>query len=96
MLQTYESLDSITTVVSNGCCLSSSHRLVLGLLNGAMGTGRVLVPELAGKDGVVSAMSYFSGAKAIGMTFGPACGGLFAEPAQHYPSVFSATGLFGR
>lgn len=69
---------------------------MLGLVNGAMGVGRALVPELAGKGRVVSAMSYISGAKAIGMAFGPACGGLFAEPAQHYPSVFSATGLFGR
>lgn len=35
------------------------------------------------------------GARAVTIVFGSAMGGLLVQPADHYPSVFSATGLFG-
>lgn len=37
-----------------------------------------------------------TGAKAIGMTFGPAFGGIFSEPFRLHPTFFSATGIFAR
>lgn len=37
-----------------------------------------------------------TGAKAIGMTFGPAIGGIFAEPAVNFPSYFPPNGLYAR
>lgn len=39
---------------------------------------------------------YTTGAKAIGMTFGPALGGIFAEPAVNFPSIFPSDGLYAR
>lgn len=37
-----------------------------------------------------------AGCRAISMVVGTGVGGLLAQPAVHYPSLFSATGLFGR
>ncbi|CAB1097986.1 unnamed protein product [Ectocarpus sp. CCAP 1310/34] len=40
--------------------------------------------------------AFTSGSRAGTIVFGSAMGGLLAQPVDHYPSVFSATGLFGR
>lgn len=36
------------------------------------------------------------GCGSIGLVIGPGLGGLLAKPAIHYPTMFSASGLFGR
>lgn len=36
------------------------------------------------------------GCWSFGLVIGPAFGGLLAQPATHYPTVFSESGLFGR
>lgn len=36
------------------------------------------------------------GCWSFGLVIGPAFGGLLAQPATHYPNVFSESGLFGR
>lgn len=38
----------------------------------------------------------FTGGRAISMVFGTGLGGLLAQPADHFSSVFSTTGLFHR
>lgn len=38
----------------------------------------------------------FAGCKAIGLLIGTGVGGMLAMPADHYPTWFSATGVFGR
>ncbi|CAN0421305.1 unnamed protein product, partial [Ascophyllum nodosum] len=32
----------------------------------------------------------------LGLVVGPGLGGILAEPAIHFPSVFSESGIFGR
>ncbi|CAM9917810.1 unnamed protein product [Sphacelaria rigidula] len=87
---------SIAFGVSESFAMAVSTRFTLGLLNGVMSTARALVPEIVGQERVVTAMSFFSGAMAAGMTLGPALGGIFAQPAEHFPSIFSSTGIFAR
>lgn len=38
----------------------------------------------------------YQGCWSFGLVIGPAIGGLLAQPAQHYPTVFSESGIFGR
>lgn len=43
-----------------------------------------------------STLARSAGTKAVGIVFGSAIGGLLVQPAEPYPSLFSATGVFGR
>lgn len=43
-----------------------------------------------------STLARSAGTKAVGIVFGSAIGGLLVQPAEHYPSLFSVTGGFGR
>ncbi|CAM9968097.1 unnamed protein product [Ectocarpus sp. 12 AP-2014] len=40
-------------------------------------------------------MAYVDGARAVGIVLGSALGGVLAQPAEHFPETFSATGLLG-
>ncbi|CAM9142011.1 unnamed protein product [Ectocarpus fasciculatus] len=74
----------------------SSSRFVLGLMNGITPAVRTILHDICGAEHVVQAFAYIDGMKAVGIVFGSAIGGLLAQPADHYPSLFSATGVFGR
>ncbi|CAM9718286.1 unnamed protein product, partial [Laminaria digitata] len=41
-------------------------------------------------------LSRHEGAWSVGLVIGSGLGGLLAEPAKHYPALFSESGLFGR
>ncbi|CAM9856631.1 unnamed protein product, partial [Ectocarpus sp. 12 AP-2014] len=73
-----------------------SYRLILGLTNGIMAALRVSLNEVCGPKHVLVGMNYLNSCRAISMVVGTGVGGLLAQPAVHYPSLFSATGLFGR
>ncbi|CAM9503102.1 unnamed protein product [Ectocarpus sp. 4 AP-2014] len=92
-----------TTIVSLTFGLStkywvalSSSRFVLGLMNGITPAVRTILHDICGTEHVVQAFAYIDGTKAVGIVFGSAIGGLLVQPAEHYPSLFSATGVFGR
>lgn len=39
---------------------------------------------------------FVAGAKGVAYIFGPAIGGLLAQPAVHYPSIFASSSVFAR
>ncbi|CAN0523628.1 unnamed protein product [Ectocarpus sp. 12 AP-2014] len=88
---------SLTFGLSTTYELAISSRFVLGIMNGITPAVRTTVYEMCGTNShVVQAMAYIDGARAGTLVFGSAVGGLLVQPVDHYPSVFSATGLFGR
>ncbi|CAM9109587.1 unnamed protein product [Ectocarpus sp. 8 AP-2014] len=88
---------SLTFGLSTTYELAISSRFVLGIMNGIMPAIRTTVYEVCATNShVVQAMAYIDGAKAVTIVFGSAMGGLLVQPADHYPNVFSGTGLFGR
>ncbi|CAM9645936.1 unnamed protein product [Ectocarpus fasciculatus] len=76
--------------------MAIASRFILGLTNGIMPALRTTLSEVCGKEHVVQGMTYTNAATSISLIFGTGIGGLLAQPALHYPGVFSATGLFGR
>ncbi|CBN79752.1 conserved unknown protein [Ectocarpus siliculosus] len=88
---------SLTFGLSTTYELAISSRFVLGVMNGIMPAIRTTVYEVCTTNShVVQAMAYIDGAKAVTIVFGSAMGGLLVQPVDHYPNVFSGTGLFGR
>ncbi|CAM9962798.1 unnamed protein product, partial [Ectocarpus fasciculatus] len=88
---------SLTFGLSTTYELAILSRFVLGIMNGITPAVRTTVYEVCGTNAhVVQAMAYIDGARAATIVFGSAVGGLLVQPVDHYPSVFSATGLFGR
>ncbi|CAM9775793.1 unnamed protein product [Scytosiphon promiscuus] len=71
-------------------------RFLLGMTNGLLGISKTMISEVCGKEHEVVGMASILGCGSIGLVIGPGLGGLLAEPATHYPTVFSETGLFGR
>ncbi|CBN75080.1 conserved unknown protein [Ectocarpus siliculosus] len=71
-------------------------RFLLGVLNGLLGISKAMTSEVCGKEHEATGMAYVLGCASIGLVIGPGLGGLLAEPATHYPTVFSQSGLFGR
>ncbi|CAM9287714.1 unnamed protein product [Ectocarpus sp. 8 AP-2014] len=71
-------------------------RFLLGVLNGLLGISKAMTSEVCGKEHEATGMAYVLGCASIGLVIGPGLGGLLAEPATHYPTVFSESGLFGR
>ncbi|CAM9104883.1 unnamed protein product [Ectocarpus sp. 6 AP-2014] len=87
---------SLTFGLSTTYEVAISSRFVLGIMNGITPAVRTTVYEVCGTNShVVQAMAYIDGARASTIVFGSAMGGLLVQPVDHYPSVFSATGLFG-
>ncbi|CAM9579188.1 unnamed protein product [Ectocarpus fasciculatus] len=71
-------------------------RFLLGVFNGLLGISKAMTSEVCGKEHEVTGLAYTLGCGSIGLVIGPGLGGLLAEPATHYPTVFSESGLFGR
>ncbi|CAM9128529.1 unnamed protein product, partial [Hapterophycus canaliculatus] len=71
-------------------------RFLLGMTNGLLGISKTMISEVCGKEHEVVGMASILGCGSIGLVIGPGLGGLLAEPATHYPTVFSESGLFGR
>ncbi|CAN0066183.1 unnamed protein product [Scytosiphon promiscuus] len=87
---------SLTFGFSTNYYLAISSRFALGLMNGITPAIRTTVREICGTERVLQAMAYIDGSRAVSIVFGSAMGGLLVQPVEHYPSIFSATGLFGR
>ncbi|CAM9276164.1 unnamed protein product [Ascophyllum nodosum] len=73
-----------------------SSRLMLGLLNAIVPAIRAMAREVCGPEHVIQGTAYFGGATGLGIALGSLIGGLMSQPADHYPSVFSPTGVFAR
>ncbi|CAB1117719.1 unnamed protein product [Ectocarpus sp. CCAP 1310/34] len=71
-------------------------RFLLGAMNALMGISKCMISEICGKQHETVGMGYVTGCSSFGLVIGPAFGGLLAQPATHYPNVFSESGLFGR
>eukprot|EP00903_Cladosiphon_okamuranus_P005917 g5848.t3 len=86
---------SLTFGLSQTYRLAILSRFVLGMLNGMTPAIRTITYEVCGTNQhVVQAMAYMDGARAATFVLGSAMGGLLVQPADHYPGVFSSTGLF--
>ncbi|CAM9131751.1 unnamed protein product, partial [Laminaria digitata] len=73
-----------------------TFRFLAGALNGIMGNAKTMICEVCGSEHEVVGMSFVTGCWSVGLVLGSALGGLLAEPATHYPTMFSESGLFGR
>ncbi|KAF4160586.1 hypothetical protein CNMCM6936_004387 [Aspergillus lentulus] len=72
-------------------------RALGGLLNGNIGVIQTMVGELVKRpEHEPRAYAVMPFVWSIGTIIGPAIGGLLAKPADSYPSLFSANGLFGK
>ncbi|CAM9990827.1 unnamed protein product, partial [Ectocarpus fasciculatus] len=87
---------SLTFGLSTSYAWAVSSRFILGVTNGIMAALRISLNEVCGRKHVLVGMNYLNSCRAISIVFGTGVGGILAQPAVHYPSVFAATGLFGR
>nr|GMD39935.1 protein ZINC INDUCED FACILITATOR-LIKE 1-like isoform X1 [Ipomoea batatas] len=71
-------------------------RFLLGALCGIIGTMRAYASEICRREYHALGISAVSTAWGIGLVIGPAVGGYFAQPAEKYPSIFSAESFFGK
>ncbi|CAB1117720.1 unnamed protein product [Ectocarpus sp. CCAP 1310/34] len=71
-------------------------RFLLGAMNGLIAISKCMISEICGKQHEKVGMGYVTGCWSFGLVIGPAFGGLLAQPATHYPNVFSESGLYGR
>lgn len=70
-------------------------RILGGALNGNIGVIQTVVGELVkNPDHEPRAYAVMPFVWSIGAIIGPSIGGYFAEPAQNFPQLFSATGVF--
>ncbi|XP_019186792.1 PREDICTED: protein ZINC INDUCED FACILITATOR-LIKE 1-like [Ipomoea nil] len=71
-------------------------RFLLGALCGIIGTMRAYASEICRREYHALGISAVSTAWGIGLVIGPAVGGYFAQPAEKYPTIFSAESFFGK
>jgi len=72
-------------------------RVLGGLLNGNIGVIQTMVGELVtNPKHEPKAFAVMPFVWSIGTIIGPSIGGLFADPARNFPSMFSADGIFAR
>ncbi|KAK9912313.1 hypothetical protein M0R45_036181 [Rubus argutus] len=76
--------------------MAITTRFLLGSLNGLFGPIKAYASEVFPEEHQALGMSTISTAWGIGLIIGPALGGFFAQPAEKYPSIFSADSIFGR
>lgn len=70
-------------------------RILGGLLNGNIGVIQTMVGELVtNPKHEPKAFAIMPFVWSIGTIIGPSIGGIFAEPARNFPSVFSSDGIF--
>lgn len=70
-------------------------RFINGLTNGTLGVVKTYLGELTDSTNRVKTFSYFGIANGIGSIIGSFIGGISAQPAKSFPSVFSNEGIFG-
>ncbi len=63
-------------------------RVLTGMFNGIVGTGKTMVSELCSEAHQARGMSVVTATWGLGLVIGPAIGGLLAYPADTMPSVF--------
>nr|GMD45519.1 protein ZINC INDUCED FACILITATOR-LIKE 1-like isoform X2 [Ipomoea batatas] len=71
-------------------------RFLLGSFNGLLGPINAFSAEFFHERYLSLGMSAICTSWGIGLIIGPAIGGFLAQPADKYPSLFSAESLFGR
>ncbi|KAF2633560.1 MFS general substrate transporter [Macroventuria anomochaeta] len=70
-------------------------RIVGGALNGNIGVIQTMVGELVrNPEHEPRAYAVMPFVWSIGTIIGPSIGGIFSQPAENFPSMFSSTGLF--
>lgn len=96
-------IGTITVVVFNtlfglsvNFWMAISTRFFLGFLNGLLGPIKAYASEIFRAEYEGLALTSITTAWGIGLIIGPAIGGFLAQPADKYPSIFSADSLFGR
>ncbi|XP_027340495.1 protein ZINC INDUCED FACILITATOR-LIKE 1-like [Abrus precatorius] len=63
-------------------------RFILGCFGASMGTMRAYAAEIFREEYQVLGLSTVSAAWGVGLVFGPAIGGYFAQPVEKYPNLF--------
>ncbi|XXG52737.1 hypothetical protein AAC387_Pa03g0974 [Persea americana] len=82
--------------LSTSFWMAISMRFLLGCFNGLVGPIKAYATEICRKEYQPLALSIISTARGLSYIIGPVIGGLLAQPAKKYPSVFSKNSLFGR
>ncbi|MCL7035454.1 hypothetical protein MKW94_030729 [Papaver nudicaule] len=80
--------------LSTNFWMAMSMRFLLGSLNGLLGPIRAYATEVCRPEHQAFGLSLISAAWGIGLVIGPALGGLLAQPAEKYPSLFPQGSLF--
>lgn len=68
--------------------LAMAARFAWGLLNGNIGVVKTMLSDVCPDDHTTRAFSFIGIAAGVGRIIGPTIGGLLAEPATKYPSLF--------
>ncbi|KAG9133142.1 hypothetical protein Leryth_023509 [Lithospermum erythrorhizon] len=96
-------ISTITVVIFNtlfglsiNFWMAVSTRFLLGSLCGILGAIGAYASEYIREEYQAVAMSCIGTSWGIGLIIGPALGGFLAQPADKYPSIFSADSVFGR
>eukprot|EP00270_Netrium_digitus_P021134 TRINITY_DN890_c0_g1_i1.p1 TRINITY_DN890_c0_g1~~TRINITY_DN890_c0_g1_i1.p1 ORF type:complete len:528 (-),score=117.54 TRINITY_DN890_c0_g1_i1:139-1674(-) len=71
-------------------------RLLQGLLASTFVAGRTCIFELTDDSNAALGLSFMGLSYALGLMFGPSVGGLLAQPALKYPSLFPPGSLFDK
>ncbi|CAN0453073.1 unnamed protein product, partial [Ascophyllum nodosum] len=71
-------------------------RLFIGTLNGSAAVAKALVSDICGKEHEILGMGFLTTAVSLGLIMGPGLAAVLVEPATHFPSLFSESGIFGR
>ncbi|KAJ8111973.1 hypothetical protein OPT61_g5553 [Boeremia exigua] len=75
--------------------IALTGRIIGGALNGNIGVIQTMVGELVrNPEHEPRAYAVMPFVWSIGTIVGPSIGGIFSQPAENFPSVFSSTGLF--
>ena len=90
-------LGTIVSIVAFGFSLSFgmalTARAMWGALNGNVGVAKTYMSEICDDSNQARGMSLIAAQGGLGRLIGPAIGGLLAEPATQYPSVFGGSPL---
>eukprot|EP01041_Mallomonas_annulata_P003155 gene3155-6211_t len=70
-------------------------RMISGFLSGNLGVIKSFLTEITDDSNRGTGFSYMSLAWAIGTVLAPLAGGMLCKPADKYPDLFSADGIFG-
>ncbi|KAI4383717.1 hypothetical protein MLD38_009523 [Melastoma candidum] len=82
--------------LSTNFWMALSMRFLLGCFGCLLGSIRAYATEVCRDEHRALSLSVASTSRGIGLIIGPAIGGLFAQPAEKYPGLFSKESIFGR